>query len=366
MNTTVHEPPPADPAAVSPSPAPDTTLENEDCALVVAIGNYMELTPLRGPGPDAIRFCTWLREKGGLKVENIKLVDANEQGKPVNSDIRDALIRLGVRHKKRRGRRLYFYYAGHGLGPSFNEVALVPADAAQDLLVDACLGLNQCVDFFVKTGFFDELVVFMDCCRERVDVPTIKLPFAFEKPFDGAKPPVNHFVMMAAGDGAKSFEVRNLSEAEESTFRGLMTTALIEGLNGAPGAIDAHNNVTSSSLSYYVANRVQQEATDRGLSQVVDKPKPPAVEIVFYKVPDDQIPSIDLKFVVGPQTAGQPVTLLNQSTSQTDTQTPQTVGEIITFTIKGNARYQLIVPNRPAVVVDPATLSRVPADVQLP
>jgi len=356
VNDTATAPPPA---------ANGQVAENDDCALVVAMGNYMELTPLRGPGPDAIRFCNWLREKGGLKLENIKLVDNDEPGRPVNSDIRDALIKLGVRMKKRRGRRLYFYYAGHGLGPSFNDVALVPADAAQDLLVETCLGLNQCIDFFVKTGFFDELVVFMDCCREREEVPTIGLPFSFKEPFEDAKQ-VNHFVLMAAGDGAKSFEVRTLTEEEESQFRGLMTSALIEGLSGAPGAIDPDNNVTSASLSHYVATRVQEQARERGLPQAIDRPKPPAKEIVFYAVPADKIPTIELPLVVGPHSAGKSIMILNSSTGEMITEDPRQEGEVITVVLKGNARYQLIVPGHQPAVIDPATLPSKPGNVQLP
>lgn len=365
MTDTARKPVPVDADAEAPPAAIEQPPGNDDCALVVAIGNYMELTPLRGPGPDAIKFCNWLREKGGLKVENIKLVDADEPGKPVNADIRDALIKLGVRMKKRRGRRLYFYYAGHGLGPSFNDVALVPADAAQDLLVETCLGLNHCIDFFVKTGFFDELVVFMDCCREREEVPTIGLPFNFKEPFSGAKQ-VNHFVLMAAGDGAKSFEVRKLTDAEESNFRGLMTTALIEGLSGAAGAIDPNNNVTSASLSHYVSTRVQEEAKARGLPQVIDRPKPPAQEIIFYTVPADQIPVIRQGLIVGPQSAGKPVMILNLTTNDMVTEPPRQENEVITAVLRGNARYQLIVPGMQPVVIDPATLSREPDDVQLP
>jgi hypothetical protein len=352
------------PGAAGP-PAANDDAQSEDCALVVAIGNYRELTPLRGPGPDAIRFVQWLREKGGLKDENIALVDANEPGKPVNTDIRDALIRLGVRMNKRRGRRLYFYYAGHGLGPTFNEVAMVPADAAQDMLESACFGLNHCIDFFVKTGFFDELVVFMDCCREREEVPTIGLPFKFERRFEGGKE-VNHFVLMAAGDGAKSFEVRDLTPDEERRFRGLMTTALIEGLNGAAGAIDSNNNVTSASLSHYVAKRVEEEAKALALPQAIDKPKPPREEIIFFRVPAAQVPTVRLRMIVGPKSAGQPIMIQNLKTGVTITEQPRQQGEAIEVILAGNARYQMIIPGLQPQVVDPAEFPAEPPDVQLP
>jgi hypothetical protein len=354
-----------DTATVPPPPASGQAVENDDCALVVAMSKYKELARLRGPAPDAVKFCTWLHEKGGLKLENIKLVNSDEDGQPVNREIIDALSKLGIRMKQRRGRRLYVYYAGHGLGPEFNDVAMVPADAAKDLLEETCYSLNRCMDLFVKTGFFDELVVFMDCCREREEVPTIGLPFKFEGPFKDAKP-VNHFALLAAGDGAKAFEVPELSEEDERQFRGLMTTALIDGLNGAPGAIDANNNVTSTSLSHYVATRVQEQARERGLPQTIDRPKPPATEIVFYSVPEGQVPTIELPLVVGPQSAGQPIMLLNSSTGEMVTEGARQEGEIITVVLKGNARYQLIIPGRQPVVVDPALLPSQPDNVQLP
>jgi len=359
-----HPPPPG--GGLPPQPANDDTGQNEDCALVVAIGNYRELTPLRGPGPDAIRFCTWLREKGGLKIENIKLVDGNEPGRPVNSEIVDALVKLRIRMNKRRGRRLYFYYAGHGLGPTFNDVAIVPADAAQGMLVATCYGLNQCIDYFVKTGFFDELVVFMDCCREREEVTTIPLPFKFERPFENARGQVNHFTLLAAGDGAKSFEVRDLTPAQERKFRGIMTMALIDGLNGAAGAIDSNNNVTSTSLARYVATRVEEEARINQLDQVIDKPKPPQQEIVFFTIPPAQVPRIELRLIIGPQTAGQEIRVQNLSTLAMDTREGQPEGSVITVTIEGNARYQLILPGRQPVVIDPAIIASEPNDVPLP
>lgn len=348
-----------------PPLAREQITEDDDCAIVVAMGNYEELTQLRGPAPDAVKFCTWLREKGGLKDTNIKLIVNDELGRPKNEDIPKALNELGVRMQKRKGRRLYFYYAGHGLAPEFNDIAMVPANAMQGALEHTCFSVTKCMNFFINTGFFDELIIFMDCCREREEVPTIPLPYKFDKPFLNAKK-VNHFVLMAAGDGAKSFEVRALDPAEEGKFRGLMTTALIEGLNGAPGAIDANGNVTATSLSRYVATRVKEEAREKGLPQQIDNPKPPDREIVFYTVAKDQIPTIALRLVIGPQSAGKPIMLLNEDTKAMETQGPGEQGDVLTFTLEGHAHYHLIVPGHQPVPVNPAAMPSDQPDVPLP
>lgn len=351
---------------VKPLPASAHAADNDDCAIVVAMGNYQELTPLRGPAPDAVKFCTWLREKGGLKDTNIKLIVDDALGKPGNNEIEKAVDDLEVRLKKRKGRRLYFYFAGHGLAPEFNEVAMVPADAKEGALQHRCFGMTKCIDFFIKTGFFDELVVFMDCCREREVVETIGFPYQVTDRFLNAAPTVNYFALLAAGDGAKSFEVRDLTPDEERKFRGLMTTALIDGLNGALGAIDANGNITSTSLSRYVAARVEEEAREQGLPQKIDPPKPPVSEITFCSVAKDQIPTIAFKLIVGPQSAGKPIMMLNEDTKALQTEGPGQQGDVLTFTLEGHAHYHLIVPGHQPVPVNATSLPSDPPDVPLP
>lgn len=153
---------------------------------------------------------------------------------------------------------------------------------------------------------------------------------------------------------------------EERKFRGLMTKALIEGLNGAPGAIDANNNITSASLAHFVEKRVEALARDAQVQQAVDKPKPPATEIVFYRLTDDKISKIRLGLIVGPETAGKQIIMLNLRTSKMVTSPGASKGARLEFEIEGNAHYQLIVPGRQPVVVDPAELAAEPADVPLP
>lgn len=337
---------------------------NDHCALVVGIGRYSEYTMLNSPAEDASKFCQWLLSKGQLDPANIELVDTPEDGRPGNDDIVDALSRLGARMGQRRASRLYFYYAGHGLGPSFNDVAIVPANAGIDMIEYRCLGMNQCLEFFLGTGLFDELVVFMDCCRDKQCIKTIGLPFPIKK-VEGAKDEgVNYFTMMGSNHGGKSFEVRSV-QIDDRKYRGLMTAALLEGLNGAPGAIDASNQVTAASLAHFVAKRVEALANDEKLPQAVDKPKPPEREIVFLTLKPDEIPTITMRLRVGAETANVTIMVQNLLTMDTRFIPLAAAGSELDVELAGNTRHQLIVPNKQPVVLDPAQMTD-PQDVQLP
>src|SRR5262249_5596223 len=70
---------------------------------------------------------------------------------------------------RRIGRRLYLYFAGHGVefhGPP-NQPALLMANATRRRL-DRHVGARAYADWFIDAVYFDEVVLFFDCCREIV------------------------------------------------------------------------------------------------------------------------------------------------------------------------------------------------------
>lgn len=338
-------------------------MNDDHYALIVAIGRYREYAPLRSPESDAMRFVDWLINKGGVPEQNIKLVRATGDGTPVNQDINKAMIELGVRMKQRRGARLYFYYAGHGLGADFKEVALIPADASVDDYYDSFLGIGRCFDFFVRTGFFDEIVAFLDCCRDDVSVEPIGFPWRTDR-FDGAKD-VNLFALMGATHGNQSHELRT-PPLDEIRYRGLMTEVLLDGLNGAGGAIDtATGNVTSDSLSTYVMRRVKAEAGTRAVLQAVDPyaHAEPSMTLAEFA----GAPTIALSVTVGAKTAGAAMVLQNLGTMARTPLPIGAVGETLPdVQIAGNTRHQLIVPTLSDwPIIDPTTLG-MRCDIHLP
>lgn len=272
---------------------------------------------------------------------------------------------LGVRMRTRRGARLYFYYAGHGLGPDFKEVALIPADAAVDEVNDSFLGIRRCLDFFVETGFFDEIVAFLDCCRESAAIAPIGFPWAAGL-FEGANAPANVFALIGSTHGGTSNELR-VPPLDEIKYRGLMTEVLLDGLNGAPGAIDPTTNaVTTDSLSDYVIRRVKAEAATRAVFQAAD-PYTRANPVLTLASFAGAAATVTLFVTVGPQSAGVPLQVQNLRTMQRLPLPAGTAGQTLPpVQIAGDTRHQLIVPTLTEwPTIDPTTLG-MRCDIVLP
>lgn len=300
-----------------------------------------------------------------MPEDNIKLVRGNGDGTPINQDIKEAMKQLDVRERKRRGSRLYFYYAGHGIGPMFNDVALIPADASVDEYDHTFFGIALCFDFFVKTGFFDEVVAFLDCCREELAVKAIGFPWEEDQFTDAAAAGVNLFAMVGSTHGGKSNELRT-PPLDELRYRGLMTEVLLDGLNGAPGAIDAASGaVTTESLLTYVRRRVEAEATARSLPQRVDPFAHPGPAMTLLAQPT--IATLALGITVGPQSAGVAMFVQNMRTMVKTPIAAGTAGQKLPdIPIAADTRHQLIVPTLADwPIIDPTTLGT-RCDVILP
>ncbi|HZG51237.1 MAG TPA: caspase family protein [Pyrinomonadaceae bacterium] len=291
----------------------------EHYAIVIGIDKYSQFRPLRAAVRDATRFAEWLEspEGGGLPKSNIHLITSpSEAGepntnpfsaRPVRDDVDHALARIGVQSKRRIGSRLYFYFAGHGFGPTFDNIGMLMANAAIERL-DSNVGLLPYRHFFRDWGFFDEVVFILDCCRDEfVSVNQTSRPgFTFGQ-IDGARPPVNDFIVMAAPHGAKAFQAQDTNTGER---RGLLTEALLEALQSADAA-DPRGRFTASSLRAYVERRVPELAdaapidplTGKKLEQ---KPEitPPPSEIVFGAIPVNQLEQVRVRIVASAGSAG--------------------------------------------------------------
>src|SRR5882762_2214822 len=100
-------------------------------AIVIGIDGYSQLRRLRASEKDAKKFASWLKsdDGGGLPIENIYMILSPPDlpsnpfdARPVAYQIDDALTRIGLTKGGWIGKRLYFYFAGHGFGPNFNDV----------------------------------------------------------------------------------------------------------------------------------------------------------------------------------------------------------------------------------------------------
>jgi hypothetical protein len=229
-------------------------------AIVIGIGRYPQFRRLNGAVSDAERFLLWLRDSAGLKPENIAYAlsppDAVEvdayNGPPGEGHIRQALERIQLRAAIQNpgfliGKRLYFFFSGHGFGPTADDVGLLlPVSDAESLQPSLSLRLYR--DFFQLGMFFEEVIWFLDCCRDfkpghRGNGPPLILPE--NKNIRSTK----EFVVMASAWGAAAFED---TPGDDKDRRGILSSALLDGLSGAVGAFDFQGRITTTSLRKYL------------------------------------------------------------------------------------------------------------------
>jgi hypothetical protein len=238
-----------------------------DYAIVVGINGYADFKPLRGPEADAARFYNWLISPTGgfLSLLNIDLIRSDLSVKSNIQPTLDALKRVFRRYadpafKKedhRIGRRLYIFLSGHGITPALTTFANV--EIAGLLMANASASFPDHIvghlyaDWFRNAAAFDELVLFMDCCRDlKPNVP----------PSGPVTPPVysdrsgkvRFFYAMATEVDSQSWE-QPLGTPPEP--RGVFSFALMEALNTRT-ICDEKGQLTGEVLGAHLTQRVPE------------------------------------------------------------------------------------------------------------
>jgi len=201
----------------------------------------------------------------------------------VVSEIQNAFLNLHDIHYQnidenkgpRIGRRLYLYMAGHGIAPSASravnqyESALLMADARSNFYgATYHIAGAYTANWFSLNGCFDEIFLFMDCCRSDESVMAI-----------------NEFLPDERGDGSARrcyiFGTKWAQNAREKPLvseggavRGVFTKTLLDGLSGGAVITDpdqpGQGIITVSSLKGYIyenigkvlANKTEANADD--------------------------------------------------------------------------------------------------------
>lgn len=263
---------------------------NKDYAIVVGIDSYPKLPPLSSARQDANLFAEWLRkpepEGGGITdparlqiIVSPEVQTSDAIAEPLQMKIDNALASFGVGDGFVIGRRLYFYFSGHGVGVDFNNVAMLMANASKTAL-NSNIGLNPYLSFFHARDLFKEIVFIVDCCRDQVKRIQINpMPPIFTLEAEDPPPKVKDYVFLATAHGDQAFAVPD--------GNGLLTKALVEGLNGA--AADPFGAVTSQSLSDYAVKRVEELAKDLKLKQAPKLERGVNEGLVFCRV-NNEVP----------------------------------------------------------------------------
>ncbi len=237
----------------------------EDYALVVGINDYKNppYDPLYGAKQDATDFIAWLKDPAGGNVpdKNIdpftKLSDASGS-EPMLSHLLillSQLCRLAPKGKKRIGRRLYLFLSGHGVSPrgEIDEAGLVTVDA-QDRY-NAFLPGKQSADRFSLAAHFDEVLLFMDCCRlTNLILDPFLIPIYKKQDADAARK-VKRFYAFATGFGNTARETMH-----NGVTRGNFSRILLEGLKSAP--TNAQGRRTTTQLRTYLETEMAKIEID--------------------------------------------------------------------------------------------------------
>lgn len=250
-------------------------MPNDDRAILIGLSHYPYLGHLKGPANDLAHLRDWLEspEGGNLDPANILQVLSSDharhnkrasgpRARPNLSDITSAFEELidSQVDDEPIGRRLYVFLAGHGIDADLEGAALLMANANPRRLRHHVAG-RKYANWFRGAALFEEVLLFMDCCRD--NYPALSF---LDPPWDREAHPeagqVRFLYGFAAQAGAKSREHKAKVDGE-SRYLGYFTRALVAALRYA--APDADGAVSGAAVADYVYNfmRVLVDQNDR-------------------------------------------------------------------------------------------------------
>jgi uncharacterized caspase-like protein len=267
-------------------------------AVVIGINRYPGIRDLQLAKHDAEDFRAWLlsADGGAVPEENVKVVMADQadeanfadpiSSKPTLREVNAALIEVtkAVRQRVQAERRewdasrLYVYASGHGIAPEDGAAAVLMADADADPLVESygnSIEISKYTQWYVGCGFFREVVVFADCCRDRrYTAPGTGPPMSrCPEPYGATNCAVGYATTYATS----AYEPTDVQDLDQA--RGYFTRALLDGLNG--GAATQTGEITSVSLADYIAASVTAQTEGKPFKQQPSMPVDAARPIVF-------------------------------------------------------------------------------------
>ena len=258
-----------------------------DRAIIVGIGRYPELPPdLQGAKNDAQRFYDWVTTHGGVHPDHALLLLGDEppagmavDGHPTAESLKRQFDRLEDDATRsadgRAGDRLYLYLSGHGFGQNLDDASLLMADATSRRPRNHIPG-KLWADHFFTNGYFREVLLFLDCCRQRYASATLNGPGTTMSPVP--PPGARRFYGFAAKYGRLAVE-----RPIDGRTSGVFTTTLLDALQG--GAAEEDGRVTGESLKAYLYENMkgflsQADLDDKDVAQEPD---------LYCDLPEDQM-----------------------------------------------------------------------------
>ncbi|HSU17446.1 caspase family protein [Longimicrobium sp.] len=227
----------------------------DDHAVIVGINRYPGLRDLQGAENDARAFENWIRQSARVPAENVKMILSSQfpqplkpqDARPMVSEIDMVFDNIIERSEELGfgGRRLYMFFAGHGFARTYEDASLLTAEA-RPRSTGFHIPARDYANWFRASGYFQEIVLIMDCCRESyITAPARPVPW--EPKVDRRGTSVRYAFAFAT---RWSMESREKFIARFSEIRGIFTVALLEGLSGA--AATTSSSITTERLDTFV------------------------------------------------------------------------------------------------------------------
>jgi hypothetical protein len=335
---------------------------DSDRAIVVGIKDYPYLDPLSSSENDARAFFRWVTtpaEEGGGGIDRdsgrARLILSTDfhppfrlgMEPPTIAEIEAELIALDEVAKQnqengrglRVGRRLYLYFSGHGCAPRFEEAAILMANATRRRVYH--LTGMPCADWFFRAGFFEEIVLLMDCCRERYEKVATYVPPWVDLMLPDVMDRTQRFYGMAA-EWSRIARERVFANGE---CMGVFTMALLAGLRGAaidpatqftdPATNRTMARVTAVSLRNFLYVYMQDFLSDADRSNPlvakqpdIPHPRDPNADMVFSTV---QVPVYPVTLRLPPEALGRMlrISLWHDDGEEVITERPVDVLELV-------------------------------------
>ncbi|MHB1312517.1 MAG: caspase family protein [Gemmatimonadaceae bacterium] len=231
-------------------------------AIVVGLTRYPGMTDLEGPENDARWFYDWLIANKQVTKKNAQLIVTSRfpakksttprQALPGTAEIDCAferLLEIGG-DQGRVGERLYLFFSGHGFCQTLDDAALLMSNSdIKHGVTGHHVNAVTYANFFAMSAYFDEVVLFMDCCRDDYwRAPSRALPWQSIREVDGAD--VKRFYALATKWNQKAREAMS----ENGKVHGHFTRALQAALEGA--AVDGQGQLTTKGVMDVAINYV--------------------------------------------------------------------------------------------------------------
>lgn len=224
-------------------------------AILVAINHYPGLTNLAGPENDANEFFSWLIDPAGgdlqdpaglapgdrrveiIRSSDFTLVTDPDDANPTETQFKKVLnrwLKEDGEWRDRVGDRLYIFFAGHGFtSGALADPALFTAQA--QLGDTAHIAGYRYASKIQNSGFFDEVILIMDCCQDVLKASQVSDP-SWSPPDRQRSSSVKFMQAYGAPRGKKAFE----TDGAAGPVHGYFSSVFMEAVKTAPAGRDGY------------------------------------------------------------------------------------------------------------------------------